>query len=316
MTIDQPDLDDLREVLDASFGEGPTLPTPAERLAVGRRAQRRRRAGAAGSVAAVLVVVAGAFAVLGPAGGGPQDADPVAPAPSIAPSTESSLDQTERQAELDRLARQARRQAERLRQAQLVSNQFPASLDLDGSLVVKDGWRVVRQVPEPIGYRPPEASLGVVVTDGSRTRWMLLTLDRVTDGQGNPIGDDVSPSASADDPGKGYSRFEDWLASMVDLNGGPATSPLVTVTEADEVVAGPDATLVEVRQSPVIADYTSEGDRLAQVTRDSRTWFVVVRGHGPDAEVIPVDADLLPERTFDAFVDHLSQQADSGEGVR
>jgi hypothetical protein len=182
--------------------------------------------------------------------------------------------------------------------------------------VVKDGWRVIQRVDEPLGHQPPEASLGVVVTDGERTRWMLLTLDRVQDAQGRPIGDEVGPSASADDAGKGYSRFEDWLASMVDLNGGPRTAPLVTITEADVVHAGPGVSVVEVRDAPIIDDYTSEGDRLVQVVREGRTWFVVVRGHGPRAEIIPVDADVLAAPTFEALVDHLAKQADSGEGVR
>ena len=73
------------------------------------------------------------------------------------------------------------------------------------------------QVREPMGYQPPEDSLGVVVTDGDRTRWMLLTLEHAEDEKGNPIDNAFSTGSSSDDPGKGYSRFEDWLASMVAL---------------------------------------------------------------------------------------------------
>lgn len=319
MSIDQPDLDDLRAQLDAGFGDEPALLTPAQHLAAGRRAlRRRRRVATAGSAAAVAVMVAASFAVLGPDGtGADRTADPVAPAPRVADPSSAAIDQA-RQAELDRLAKQARLRAEQLRQSQLVSNQFPASLDVDGSLVVKEGWRVVQRVSEPVGLLPPEKSLGVVVTDGERTRWMLLTLDRMQDRQGNPT-NDVSPSASADDAGKGYSRYEDWLASMVAISGGrggPETSPYVTVTADDVVVPGPGWTLVSVQEVDVIEGYTSPGDRVAELNRGGRTFFVVVRGHGSGAEVIPIDGDVLPSRTLSALLAYLAQQADSGEGVR
>ena len=92
-----------------------------------------------------------------------------------------------------------------------------------------------------MGFQLPERSLGVVVTDGEDTRWMLLMMTRETDGHGNPI-DDFGTSASADDPGKAYSRFEDWLASQVALQDGgdPASSDaLVVVDETDRAASAP-----------------------------------------------------------------------------
>jgi hypothetical protein len=308
MTLDEPDHTRLRTLLDDSFGAGPPLRPAADRLAVGRAAlRRRRRSAAAGSAVGVVLVVVASFTAFGSGGSGPQGADPAVPGPSEV----SQPEEPDQPAPPDEL-----RTLEEVRKARLVSNQHPASLDLDGSLVVKDGWRVTRRVLEPVGHQPPEASLGVVVTDGARTRWMLLTLDRVLDEHGDPIRDEVSPSASADDPGKGHSRFEDWLASMVELAGGPGSSPLVEVTAADEVVAGPGATLLDVQQVPVVEGYTSPGDRVARVDRGGRVWFVVVRGHGPDADLVPVDGDVLPESTLDALLAHLAQQTESGEGVR
>ena len=317
MTIDQSDPEGLFRALDASFGDGPALPAPADRLVAGRRSLRRRRLSVvAGSASAVAVVVAASFAVLGPDGTGPQGTDPMAPAPSATTGSTDALAE-ERQAALDRLQRQAQRQAQRLKQAQLlVSNRTPAALDTTGTLVLQDGWTVTRRVEEPMGYRPPEASLGVVVTDGTRTRWMLLTLERAQDAEGNPLDDDFSSGSSSDEPGKGYSRFEDWLASMVSLQGGPATSPLVEVTAADEVVPGAGWTLLDVQEIEVIEGYTSPGDRVARLSRDGRVWFVVIRGHGPDAELIPVDGAVLPESTLAALLTYVTQQAASGEGVR
>jgi hypothetical protein len=182
-------------------------------------------------------------------------------------------------------------------------------------VVVRDGWRITQRVENPMGFEPPEASLGVVVTDGNATRWMLLTLENQVDGQGEATGS-VGPTAAADDPGKAYARFEDWLAGMVALNGGPEVQPVLIVDDADRLQPATGAKIVATRPAPVVDGYTDAGDRMAEVKGDGRTWFVVVRGHGPDAEVIPVDAAVLPEPTFAAFVEHVRSQVASGEGLR
>jgi hypothetical protein len=310
----------LMELLDSSFGAGPDgLPAPAERLHAGRQALRRRhRAGIAATTVAVVAVLGVGAGLSGALGGGSDAEGPLPPlatsGTSATPSTTTSTADAERQAALDHLEEKAREQAHRIEQ-QYVSTMFPASFAPDGQVVVKDGWRITQRVEEPMGFQPPEASLGVVATNGDETRWMLLTLENQVDGQGNPTGAQ-GPTAAADDPGKGYSRFEDWLASMVELNGGSRTPPLVTVDAADRLTPGPGATVVESRPAPVIDGYTTDGDRMAEVRRDGRTWFVVVRGHGPQAEVIPVDADVLATPTFAALVDHLETQVVSGEGVR
>ena len=309
----------LAELLDSSFGAGPdVLPTPSERLGAGRRAVRRRhRAGIAATTVAVVAVVGLGAALSGGVGGG-SDADgppaPIATSGTTATASASATSDTVRQAALDRLEKKAEKQAHRIEQ-ELVTDDFPASFHVDGNVVVKDGWRITQRVEEPMGFQPPEASLGVVVTDGAQTRWMLLTLEDQVDGQGNPTGVQ-GPTAAADDPGKGYSRFEDWLASMVELNGGARTPALVTVDDSDRLQPGPGAVLVETRSAPVIDGYTTDGDRMAELLRDGRTWFVVVRGHGPQAEVIPVDAEVLSAPTFEAFVDHVASQASSGAGLR
>jgi hypothetical protein len=310
----------LAELLDSSFGAGPDgLPAPSERLAAGRQALRRRhRAGIAGTTVAVVAVV-GLGAALSGVVGGRSDADgPLPPfatsSTTPAPSATTTPLDAQRQAALDRLENKAREQAHRIEQ-EYVSTAFPASFGPAGRVVVKDGWRITQRVEEPMGFQPPEASLGVVVTNGDRTRWMLLTLENQVDEQGHPTGQQ-GPAASADDPGKGYSRFEDWLASMVELNGGARTPPLLTVDAADRLAPGPGATMVRTQPAPVIDGYTSAGDRMAEVRRDGRTWFVVVRGHARQAEVIPVDADVLAAPTFEALVDHLETQVASGEGVR
>jgi hypothetical protein len=74
--------------------------------------------------------------------------------------------------------------------------------------------------------------------------------------------------------------------------------------------------LVETRAAPLIDGYTTAGDRMVEVQREGRTWFVLVRGHGRDADLLPVDAEVLPEPTFAAFLDHVRSRLASGEGLR
>jgi hypothetical protein len=313
MTDDDGDLALLGDLLDRSFGAGPEgLPTPADRLVEGRRAlRRRRRLAVAGTSVAVVVAIGVGVAVSG--AGGDRGAD--SPSPPLAtqattPSASASPSPLDQAAAKARIERRQHRQEQRL-----VSRQFPASLDVGGTVVVMDGWQITQRVENPMGFAPPEASLGAVVTDGHATRWMLLTLEQQVDGQGEPTGA-LGPTAAADDPGKGYARFEDWLAGMVALNGGPKVQPLLTVDDADRLHPGPEATVVATRPAPVVDGYTDAGVRLAEVERAGRTWFVVVRGHGTGAEVIPVDAAVLPEPTFAAFVEHVRSQVASGEGLR
>lgn len=311
------DLARLRDQLDGSFGAGPALSAPSDRLAAGRRALRRRRGlEVLGGAAAVVAVVAASFTLVGGGGHAPRGADPMAPGPTVAAPSPGDIDEVQLEAELDRLAALAKDRARQVRSQRLVSNQFPAALDQDGTLVVKDSWEVTRQVEEPVGYQPPEKSLGVVVTDDDQTRWMLLTLHRARDAQGRPIGGEMATSADADDPGKGYTRFEDWLASMVAISGGPEPQALVTVGADDRVRPEPGSTLVSVQTVNEILGYTTHGDRVAQVRRDGHLWFVVIRGHGSEAELIPVDSDVLPVSTLSALLTYVSQQMESGEGVR
>ena len=310
------DLALLPELLDRSFGAGPEgLPTPADRLAEGRRVRRRRRRLAvAGRRSRWSLRPASARRVSGLDGNHAADGPP----PPLATSgTARGLPPGSgaQQKAPDRLAKKAREQAHRVEQ-RLVDHLFPVAFGPDGEIVVKDGWRITKQIEEPMGYRPPEASLGVAVTDGHQTRWLLVMHEYGEDGEGHVNPDIFSDPRSADDAGKGYSRFEDWLASMVDLQGGAQIQPLVVVGGDDRVQPGTGAEVVAVQPLPVVDGYSSAGDRMAEVHRDGRTWFVVIRGHGPDAEVIPVDAEVLSAPTFDALVDHVRAQAGSGEGLR
>jgi len=168
MTDDDGDLALLGDLLDRSFDAGPEgLPTPAERLAAGRRAlKRRRRFAVAGSSVAVVVAIGLGLAVAG--AGGDHGAD--GPTPPLAtqgttPSPTAATTPTEDPTADSTPAEKSHRQ-----QQKLVSDQFPASFDYDGQLVVKDGWQVAQQVDEPLGLVAPEKSAGVVVERGHDVR--------------------------------------------------------------------------------------------------------------------------------------------------
>jgi hypothetical protein len=319
MTDDDGELALLGETLDRSFGAGPVpLPTPAERLAGGRRALRRRRGLTVVATSLAVAATVSVGAVLAGAGGDHGASAPRAPIATQGTTAKPSVTATSPDEVVDaqtRKSRQAQRDAKRS-----LTDTVPATYDALGDLAVKDGWTILQHVDEPMGLRPPEASVGLVVTNGQQTRWLLVLREHAVSQDGTPVANAFGAGAMSDPPDKGYSRFEDWLADQVALQGGPRSqsSPgtLLSVDGTDGLVPGSGAELVETRPAPTIHGYTTEGDRMAEVRRDGRTWFVVVRGHGPDAELIPVDADVLPEPTFAAFVDHVRAQVASGEGLR
>jgi hypothetical protein len=311
MDADDHDLASIAELIDGSFGDGPEgLPSPDERLSVGRRVVRRRRRLTAFAASGGLLLIVGTGVVL--AGNG-ADRGAVGPSPfmgSSSPSPTTSNSPPPPDGELVREPRGART-AHRAAQ-QRVDDTFPVSFGTAGGLVVKDGWQITRRVDEPLGYRPPEASVAVAATNGEKTRWLLLVHEHAVDGKGHVLVGAYSDTGTGNDAGDGYSRFEDWLASL----GVARSQPLVVVRSDDRVQPGPGVVLVDTAPLPAIDGYSSPGDRMVQVRREARTWFVVVRGHGMAAAVMPVDAAVLDAPTFHALVDHLRTQARSGEGLR
>lgn len=311
MTNDDNDLD-LLPILERCVGEGPSgLPTPAQRLSRGRRARSRRRltAAAAGSVAAL--VVGGLASTLEQDAGGAAE-DPASATNGPAPETASPSPAGPSLAPRDYPTVHSH-----LPDQQIVDDQFPAAYNWRGDLVVQRGWTVARRVDNPYHLQPPEASLGLVLTSGGDTRWTLIdrsygfddNWERLTSGT-------LGSGAAADPPGKSYSQFDDWLAEQVAINGGPAVAPLVTVDANDELHPGSGVEVVGTRTMPVVDGYSRPGDRMVEVRRDGRLWFVIVLGHRGGADVLPVDADVLPAPTFAGLLSHVRDQQSSGEGLR
>ena len=227
MTIDQPDLDDLREMLDASFGDGPALPAPLDRLAAGHRSlRRRRRAGVAGS-AVVAVVVVASFAVLGPGGTGPQGADPVSPAPSLAPPSASTAQDEARKAgsstfAVPRSARPARRTTGQDGVSWSAHAVHPPRYDVvdgePGCPRTAEGDRAGRRAGSATSA-PEDVAGRACVTDGGHASAAML--------RHRSAPRPVAPGATRGRRRQGLTAaFEDWLASMVALHqAGPARRP-------------------------------------------------------------------------------------------
>lgn len=194
MSLDAPDLSQLRDALDGSFGDGPPLPAPADRLADGRRHLRLRRRLAVGSAAAVAAaLMGGGVALTGSGTVETRDEVPAAsPPPAAAPDTGTGT----------------------------VAATDPASLvevTADDEILAARGWRV-DQV-EPVRLR---------------------------------------------------------------VAGGP----------------------------------TPPGERLVQVSRDGEVRYVVVNGHGPEAELITVEGKVPPTSMLAALLMYVSQPDGSGEPAR
>jgi hypothetical protein len=188
---------------------------------------------------------------------------------------------------------------------------FPATYTADGSqIVIRDGWRVTRQVTDPMSGTGWAKSTGLVATNGTKTKWMLLLWGEATTPgyTGNGI--------LADDAGTGFAEFDDWLADQVTLQSGSGSAPLVKVDKTDTPQPGTGSVIVAVRDLPVVDGYSQVGDRMVQVENSNRTYFATLRGHGTSTDVSPVDANLLAEPTFDAFVDYVRQRVRSGEGLK
>lgn len=311
MTDDDRDVHLLPALLETCVGEGPTpLPTPAQRLSRGRRVRRRRQLMTAAAASAAVLAIGGlGSTLLDPESG--RAADDRAPAANDPASVAASASGVEPSQD----PRDAPTSSPAVGGQRLVSDQFPAAFDTDGSLVVERGWTVARRVDNPLGLQPPQASLGLVMTAGADTRWMLIDLSYGSNDGGERSGS-LGTSAAADDPGKGYSEFDDWLAEQVAINGGPAVAPLVTVDANDELLPGSGAELVATRTMPVVPGYSRPGDRMVEVRRGGRLWFAIVRGHRGRADVVPVDADVLPAPTFAGLLGHLRDQLSTGEGLR
>ncbi len=290
---------DWHDRLDSSFGDGPARPDPTPLLEAGHRALRRRRTAIAASALAVLAVV-GTAGVVGASGGGTTARD--VPAASQAPTTAPSQQAVALQPHtpLAESAADVRSATDSEQRAFAPDGPHVEAL-ADGEVVVDQQWRVTHLEVES-ARDDTQRVWGVVVrsVDGAKTVWMLLDWR---------LGEQAS--ATWDEPGKAYARFDDWVAAQV--ASPPQESPAHLVDGS--LVLAPGWTLVLRVPSPTAAaDYGAVGDQMAVELRDpdGHAWFALVSADGASI----VDPAVLRRPTMQAFLDHVATQGDNGEGLR
>ncbi|MCR1785461.1 hypothetical protein KVF89_23185 [Nocardioides carbamazepini] len=290
--------DEIATALETGYADEPALRAPADYVADGRRRLRNRRLGTGG--AAALVVAAALAVALLPQGGASRttpDRAPVVQAPTPATPAASATATAPESTEAP---------PERISDV-LVRGQH-AGYDGRGRLVLRPGWRVVREVPNPLRKVAPEASAGLVVTDGRQTYWYLL--DHSRNGGG----------ASWDPASKAYARFEEWLDVMVGLQRGTEPAAYVAFAASGDLLEpGVGVRILGQWPGPDLPGFAAPGEdsALAKVVVDGRTFFVLARrSPGGPTDSIPFDAALLPEPTREAFLAHAREAYASGEGLR
>ncbi|WP_408897487.1 hypothetical protein ACJ5H2_21565 [Nocardioides sp. R1-1] len=292
--------DQIAVAFEAGYADEPAPRSPADYLLGGRRRLRNRRLGTGG--AAVLVAAAAlAFALLpdGGTSGTTPDRTPVVEAPTPSPAATDP-------ATAEATATTEERPREKLSDV-LVPGQH-VGYDGRGEIRLRPGWRVVREVPNPLRAVAPATSVGLVVTDGKQTYWYLLEHGPDTGG------------ATWDPASKAYARFEEWLDVMVDLARGTEQAAYVAFAPQGAVLEpGVGVRIVRQWPAPDLPGFAAPGEdsALAKVVVDGRTFFVLARRTpGGPTDTIPYDAALLAEPTLEAFLAHAREAYASGEGLR
>ena len=184
---------------------------------------------------------------------------------------------------------------------------------VDGKLVLSHGWRSVREVPNPMEYAPPMASVGAVIEREGTRKWILVA----SDGDGAISSHDSEPTASG---------IESWLPGVVDLqrglddmNGDPSTPDApdpVSFDRGEHLAPAPGVRIHEQVASPDLGpDFASAGARTAaaRITSEAGERYVVVR------EVDGVTDVIARSGRFDTLADFVAfakEQYADGSGLR
>jgi|GEM_PF-3557595 len=285
---------DLRQLIDE------TAPTPLrleDHLAVGRSAVRRRRltrgAGLLGAGATVVAVAMAATAL-----GGPSTADD-APAVATAPTASATAGGDGR-----------------------APDGIAAEYGLDGRLEIKPGWRIVERIATPMTSpvesngpgteEIPDASVGLAVTDGVTTQWVLTWYDAGRDGS-------VSSSYQLDDVGP--ASLQDFVDIEVAVVSGTATDAVAQVSPDGVVTGRNGVAVIDQRTTPGL-DRDGLTTSVAQILLPgdpaSSAYLLAVRSNDGvrtypvfGYPVVDDPANSGPD-TIDGFVDWVGPQVDAG----
>jgi len=198
---------DLRERLDASFGDGPEHRTLETRVTAGRRALRTRQLGvAAGAVAAAAVVTIGVVAMQD-SSDDRSDKTPVAPSPSeTADPTVLPVDDSWR-AGCGHAGQDT---------CEALLTELPPVLILeDGTAArITDDVQIFQGVDDPVST-PAVESVAVETQFQGLTRWWLVSRQA----NGTVVAEQMDPALSS-------VGFDEWVAGLDD----PARKPGERIT--------------------------------------------------------------------------------------
>jgi hypothetical protein len=272
----------LTEELDRSFGSGPDHRPIEDRLAAGRRLVRRRRiAATAATVAVVAVAGSTGVALTG------------ANEPSSDPGTTSQPSDEPRDKGFGLEPGQELR------------------LTPDGTLLTADGVEVLERVDNPLGYSPPDHSLGVVYRFEGATHWALATIQK--------DGKDVGSFTSSEEAGRSFPTFEYWLDDQVALQNGEPTLALVSFGEGETLVPRDGVEILQqTGDAELPSDFAGPDDRtaVAEVTYRGERWYVLARQVDDSPPEYFPSAAAATRPTLEGFLDYAADAYGAGEGLR
>ena len=181
----------------------------------------------------------------------------------------------------------------------------------DGSITLRPGATIVRQVDNPRKLTAPERSVGLIVEFEGETIWLSAMAG--PDGGGG-IHENAAES--------GWATFDQWLAADVALQSRDAGVRLVSI--ADDGVLTPALQGVEILEQqadPDLPDYgvdSATASAVAMVDWDGETWFaLLVRFPRGEDTVVTFAADKADGATnVDEFIEFARARGDEGGGLR
>lgn len=291
---------DWRGELDAAVATAPDRPVEPF-VRAGRRAVRRRRTAGVAAVA-VMAVAGGAAWAVAPGDATRSDA-PVATRGS-SPSAVDSASPTAAPTVAPLATRPEDVRPAGPGQAELFDDRsMPVQAMADGSLARKPDWSVQAiYVMQEKGERKRVWGVSAVPSAGGEAVWMLITW------RPGSVGAQSNPE------GQRFSVFEDWLDATWAEQQGEEPPSVANVLDGDlQVVAG--VKVLEAISHPQQAAAYGPVDQQWAAKLRLRDGSVVFARVDP-AGTTTVDPAVLDAPTMDAFLAHLAQQGDSGEGLR
>lgn len=192
--------------------------------------------------------------------------------------------------------------------------------------VKKNGWRIVRELPNPLGYAAPWDSIAAVVEREGDERWVLYDGNRREGG-----GESIGKGSAYAIPGQ---TIDEWLVrrgkeirkeyegkGIGDFGVSSGTTRLVRFGSGTEIVPAKDRVkIIEQRADPDVDGFSAAASRAAaaRITVGGVEQFVLVRevdgatqaysyelGQSPWAE------DRVPI-SFDEYLDTIDQLPSGG----